>query len=65
MKIWENRAFALLTKSLDPIPSEMNELDWKSELSDKSDNESVVGRTLEWRDTLSIDSVKSGNVLKK
>lgn len=37
MKIWENRAFALLTKSLDPIPSEMNELDWKSELSDKSD----------------------------
>lgn len=37
MKIWENRALALLDKSLTPIPTELNELDWKSALSDKSE----------------------------
>lgn len=37
MKNWENRALTLLDKSLNPVPSEMNELDWKSMLSDKSE----------------------------
>jgi ATP-dependent DNA helicase RecG len=37
MKNWENRALALLDKSLVPVPSELNELDWKSNLSDKSE----------------------------
>lgn len=37
MKTWENRALALLDKSLTPIPTELNELDWKSALSDKSE----------------------------
>ena len=37
MKQWENRAIALLDKSLNPIPNELNELDWKSGLSNDSD----------------------------
>jgi predicted HTH transcriptional regulator len=37
MKSWENRALALLDKSLAPVPSELNELDWKSMLSDNSE----------------------------
>lgn len=37
MKNWENRALALLDKSLVPVPSELNELDWKSMLSDNSE----------------------------
>ena len=37
MKIWQNRALALLDKSLSPVPVEMNEMDWKSGLSDKSE----------------------------
>ncbi len=37
MKTWENRALALLTKSLTPIPTELNEIDWKSAISDKSE----------------------------
>ncbi len=37
MKPWENRAIALLERSLHPIPVELNELDWKSGLSDKSE----------------------------
>ncbi len=34
---WHSRALALLAQSLRPIPSELNEMDWKSELSDKSE----------------------------
>jgi predicted HTH transcriptional regulator len=37
MKNWENRALVLLDKSLNPVPSELNELDWKSSLSDRSE----------------------------
>lgn len=37
MKAWENRAVALLDKSLNNIPSELNEIDWKSTLSDNND----------------------------
>ena len=33
MKSWINRAMALLDKSLNPIPQELNELDWKEDLS--------------------------------
>jgi len=34
---WIDTAIQLLKKSLHPIPSELNELDWKSNLSDKSE----------------------------
>lgn len=34
IKIWENRALALLDRSLSNVPIEMNELDWKAQLSD-------------------------------
>lgn len=34
---WKERAIALLKDSLDPVPTELNEIDWKSGLSDKSD----------------------------
>lgn len=34
---WIERARKLLKDSLEPIPSELNDLDWKSGLSDKSD----------------------------
>lgn len=34
---WKERAIQLLNESLEPIPSELNEIDWKSGLSDKSD----------------------------
>lgn len=34
---WKNRALALLKDSLEPVPSELNEIDWKSGLSDKTD----------------------------
>jgi len=37
MKHWEKRAIELLHKSLKPIPQELNELDWKSKLSDNSE----------------------------
>lgn len=37
MKIWEDKARNYLEKSLSPLPQEMNELDWKSGLSDKSE----------------------------
>lgn len=37
MKNWEARALNLLERTLDPIPAEINELDWKSNLSDKSE----------------------------
>lgn len=33
MKNWEKKAFELLEKSLTGIPSELNELDWKENLS--------------------------------
>jgi predicted HTH transcriptional regulator len=36
-KIWEQRAFALLNKSLLPVPAELNELDWKCGISSKTD----------------------------
>lgn len=34
---WQERAKALLKDSLEPVPSELNEIDWKCDLSDKSD----------------------------
>lgn len=37
MKNWEDKARHCLGKSLSPLPQEMNELDWKSGLSDKSE----------------------------
>ncbi len=33
MKLWVNKAFALLDASLKPVPHELNELDWKENLS--------------------------------
>lgn len=33
MKAWEKRAVELLEKSLYPVPQELNELDWKFDLS--------------------------------
>ena len=37
MENWINTAIHLLQRSLKPIPQELNELDWKSGLSDKTD----------------------------
>lgn len=37
LKNWEIRALALLEKSLKPLPAELNELDWKSDISSKGD----------------------------
>ena len=37
MKNWIEKALQLLTKSLNPVPQELNEIDWKSNLSDKSE----------------------------
>ena len=37
MKNWIETALHILTRSLSPIPVELNELDWKSGLSDKND----------------------------
>ena len=34
---WKERAIAILKDSLYPIPAELNELDWKSGLSDKTE----------------------------
>lgn len=34
---WKERALSLLKDSLEPVPSELNEIDWKSGLSDKKD----------------------------
>ena len=34
---WKERALSLLKDSLEPVPSELNEIDWKSGLSDKTD----------------------------
>lgn len=34
---WKERALVLLKNSLEPVPSELNEIDWKSGLSDKTD----------------------------
>jgi ATP-dependent DNA helicase RecG len=36
-KHWENRAYALLSKSLSQIPQELNELDWKSDISNNKE----------------------------
>ena len=32
-KIWINKAMECLKQSLEPIPHEMNEIDWKEKLS--------------------------------
>lgn len=37
MKNWEERATGLLDKSLKPVPTELNEIDWKSDVSSKSE----------------------------
>jgi ATP-dependent DNA helicase RecG len=37
MNHWVETAIQLLTKSLHPVPQELNEIDWKSGLSDKSE----------------------------
>lgn len=37
MKEWEKRATELLEKTLIPLPQESNEVDWKSNLSDKKE----------------------------
>ena len=37
MNDWQNKAVLLLHKSLGVVPTELNELDWKSGLSNKSD----------------------------
>ncbi|MBP9727962.1 MAG: putative DNA binding domain-containing protein [Candidatus Moranbacteria bacterium] len=37
MKIWEKEAEDLLSKSLNPFPQELNEIDWKLGLSEKTD----------------------------
>ncbi len=37
MNHWVETAIQLLKKSLHPVPQELNEIDWKSGLSDKSD----------------------------
>lgn len=37
MKYWEKRALELLGRTLYPVPAEINELDWKSALSEKSE----------------------------
>ena len=37
MKNWENRALQLLDRTLNPVPAEINELDWKTTLSQKSE----------------------------
>lgn len=37
MNQWIETATHLLTKSLNPIPQELNEIDWKCGLSDKSE----------------------------
>lgn len=37
IKNWINRAIALLEHSLQPMPQELNELDWKESLSPKND----------------------------
>jgi len=37
MKKWENKALELLERTLYPVPAEINELDWKTALSQKSD----------------------------
>lgn len=34
---WKDNAIKILRKSLSPIPNELNELDWKSGLSDKTE----------------------------
>jgi len=34
---WKEKAIKILKDSLYPIPSELNELDWKSGLSDKTE----------------------------
>ncbi|MBK8369629.1 MAG: ATP-binding protein [Bacteroidetes bacterium] len=36
MSDWHNKAINLLAKSLKPVPSELNEIDWKSGLSDNT-----------------------------
>lgn len=37
MKSWERRCLEFLIKSLEPFPNELNELDWKEHLSNKTE----------------------------
>ena len=37
MKHWVKSAIALLESSLKPVPTELNELDWKSDISSNKD----------------------------
>ena len=37
MKNWENKVLELLSKSLNSIPVELNEMDWKQNLSPNKD----------------------------
>jgi len=37
MKEWQEKAIKLLEKSLIPLPQELNEIDWKVDVSDKGD----------------------------
>ena len=37
MQNWRDKAVLMLRDSLYPVPQEMNAIDWKSNLSDKSD----------------------------
>jgi ATP-dependent DNA helicase RecG len=37
MNHWVETAIQLLTNSLNPVPQELNEIDWKCGLSDKSE----------------------------
>ena len=37
MKIWEKEAVNWLEKSLKPFPQELNEVDWKFSLSEKTE----------------------------
>ncbi len=37
MTTWKEKAIEVLNKSLHPVPTELNELDWKSGLSEKTE----------------------------
>ncbi|RCB02505.1 hypothetical protein C6A52_25910, partial [Escherichia coli] len=36
-KLWVSEALQILAESLVPVPHELNELDWKAQLSDEKD----------------------------
>ena len=37
MNTWKEKAIEILNNSLHPVPTELNELDWKSGLSEKTE----------------------------